>query len=591
MLRAALWASLAISSVHPAFGDELPASRKLVAVVAGFELCEQDVPGGVRYKKTLRPYNLIDVIRRIALAKRQLEKQGVEATPAAVTRWRDAKLTQLKERARILREVMAHPDQARTIYETTSSSAIAYGSWLSWTLNYRTEERIAAWENQPTVGKYRFDLSKGTQPSLWMLLESMVEERDGLGRPRVAEYTEVLANPDIEILQSLARSWAEDADDGLVFKRGVEVSSEARAMLDNMVSWIYLEGFEKGLIKIIERESIQKANVKILEPELLIVNEFLAKRDPSELTRIQLIGSMTLPEAVGALSDRNGRLTMAMLTLAKSKASAVPMLLESLRVKEARSNGHALVLLKWLDARQSLDVVHELKLWNEGNDDFMNAAFSLIAKFDPASLEAVLGEIVAGFEAQPVYSGIGKSYASPQVRRCALFLAKHQPIRGLKVLKTHLSSPKPGVRLAAGRALAEIGDASGVKYALEFMEHSGSESERYHALDIVQRVGGPKDARSLDAMSLRLNAPELAVSARDLEFAFLPAGRRWPYVRQYLGNKNKMVDYWAFAKVEEGFHRNDPKIGPILEFAAAQDGTVWQRRAKELLGIRARKRP
>lgn len=585
--RFALWAVLAFACVLPAFGGDLPPSGGPVAVVSGFEIMEKDVPG-IRSSSS-GSYYLMDAIRKIAISKGQLEKLGMESTPAAVRRWRDAKLAQHKERARILRELMVHPEQAKSIYETTSSSSIPYEKWLPWTLNYRTEERIAAWENQPAVGRFRFDLIKGTQPPLWMLLESMVEERQRPGQPRVPAYADVFSKTDIEMLRSLGRSWSEDGPDGMVFQRGVELSTEAAAMLDNMRSSVYLGPFEKDLLKIIERESIQKAKVEILAPDLLKTKEYLSKLNPMELTCAQLLAPMTVAEAVSALSEWNGRLTMAMLTLAKAKSSAVPLLLERLKVKETRGLGHVLVLLKWLDATPALTIVRGERLWNSGDEWAMNGAFSLIAKFDPALLESVLGEAITQFEGQPVYSGISKSYASPQVRRGAFFFAKYQPARARQALKIYLSSPKPGVRLAVGRALADIGDASGVKYALEFLEQADSESERLHSLAIIERVGGPQHARALDDLALRLNVPELSVPARNMEFAALTPERRWPYVRKYLGNENKKVDCWAFSKVEEGFQRNDPDIGPILEYAAGLEGAVWQRRAKELLIFNARR--
>lgn len=586
--HAALWAGIAFACNLSAFGGEIPSSVGPVAVVSGFEIMEKDVPG-IR-SSTSGPFNLMDAIRKIAISKGELEKLGVESTPAAVRRWRDAKLAFHKERARILREVMAHPDRAKTIYETTSSSAIVFDRWLPWTLNYRTEERIAAWENNPAVGRFRFDLAKGTQPPLWMLLESMVEERRGPGQSRVPAYAEVLSMADVETLRGLGRAWSDDESDGLVFRRGVEVSTETLAMLDRMRSSVYLASFEKDLLKVIERESIRNANVDIFDPQLFKAKEYLLKLGPMELTRAQLLAPMTVSEAVGVLSDWNGRLTMAMLTLAKAQPSAVPPLIERLRVKEARGLGHVLVLLKWLEAKEALAVVQEQRLWNSGDDGAMNGSLSLIAKFDPASLEAVLAEAVAEFEAQPGYAGISKSYASRQVVRGAFYLAKYQPVRARPVLKALLFSPKPGVRLAAGRALADIGDASGVKYALEFLERAETESDRFHSLTIVERVGGAQHARALDELARRLNAPELAVPARDMEFAALSAERRWAYVRRYLGNENNKVDYWAFAKVEEGFHRNDPEIGAILEHAAGMEGAHWQRRAKELLTFWDRKR-
>lgn len=547
---------------------------------------EKDVPG-LRDPMS-GPYNLKDAIRRLAVSKGQLEKLGVNASPEAVARWRDAKLAAHKERARVLRELMAHPDRAQTLYETTSSSAIVYGRWLAWTLNYRTEERIAAWENQPAVGRFRFDLTKGTGPPLWMLLESMVEEQHNLGRPRASAYSEVLSVPDIEMLRSLGRAWSEDLPDMLAFKPGLAVSAEARAMLDSMISSTYLGGFEKDLMKAVEREYVEKAKVEILAPAPLAVKAQLSNPGPGEMTRAQLLAPMTVPEAIEALSEYNGRLTIGMLTLAKAGPRAVPALLERLKVKETRGLGHVLVLLKWLDAREALAVVRERALWKSADEGTMNGSLGLLAKFEPASLETVVAEAVAEFEAQPTYAGIGASYAPPPLRRAAFYLAKYRPNRARQVLIPYLSSPKPGVRFAAGRALADLGDDSGVKYALEFLEQA-PEHDRYFAIDIIERVGGLRGARGLDGLALRLKAPALAVSARDIEFGALPADRRWAYVKKYLGDQNKNVDYWAFRKVEEGFQGNAPGVGPILEYAAGMKGTAWQQRAQELSTYQARK--
>lgn len=547
---------------------------------------EKDVPG--LGDPMSGPYNLKDAIRRIAVSKGQLEKLGVDAAPEAVARWRDAKLAYHKDRARVLRELMARPDQAQRLYETTSSSAIVYGRWLEWTLNYRTEERIAAWENRPAVGRFRFDLVKGTGPPLWMLLDSMVEERINLGRPRVPAYSEVLSAPDIEMLRGLGRAWSEDLPDMLSFKPGLAVSTEARAMVDSMISSTYLGGFEKDLMKVVDREYVEKAKVKILAPGLLDVKVQLSKPGPGEMTRAQLLAPMTASEAIDALSEYNGRLTIGMLTLAKAGPRSVPALLERLKLQETRGLGHVLVLLKWLNAREALAVVRERTLWKSGDEGTMNGSLGLLARFDPASLETVVAEAVAEFEAQPTYAGIGASYASPPVRRAAVYLAKYRPSRARQVLIPYLSSPKPGVRLAAGRALADLGDVSGVKYALEFLEQA-PEHDRHFAIDIIERVGGPRGARGLDELALRLKAPMLAVSARDIEFGALPADRRWAYVKKYLGNENKNVDYWAFRKVEEGFQGNAPEVGPILEYAAGMKGAVWQQRAQELLTYQARR--
>lgn len=565
-----------------------PARGPVVAVVSGFEIYENDVPG--LRSQYGGPLSLIDPIHKIATSKASLQKIGIDSSPRAVEKWRDAKLAEARERAKVLREIMAHPERARSLYETTVSSSVNYEQWMLWTLSYRTEERIAAWENRPAVGHFRFDLQKGTRPSLWMLLESMVEEGYQKGRPQVPAYAEVLSPADIETLRSVGRAAMEDYPDMIVFQRGVENSSAAATMLDSMSSSIYLATIERDLQKILDREAVEKLKIEFRDPTLEKTREYLAKLTPGELTRAQVLNPMTVPDAVSALSGRNGNLAMAVLALSKSRKDAVAALLDRIRSKESRGLGPALTLLKWLDAREAGAVVRDNELWKSHDEGTYNGAFSLLGKLEPALLEPAVASVVADFENRPTFSGVGRSFVPSEIKQGMRILARRLPGRARPVLRGYLSSPKPGVRLSAGLALATIGDGSGTKYAFEFMEETDSDYERSMPLEIINRVGGQKDVRALDALSLRLKAPELAVTAREIEYPQVPANERWTYVQKFTGNANRMVDYWAFDKVEAGFRADDPGVVKVLEHVAAQDGNTWRGRAQELLRIQTRKK-
>jgi hypothetical protein len=246
-----------------------------------------------------------------------------------------------------------------------------------------------------------------------------------------------------------------------------------------------------------------------------------------------------------------------------------------------------LLLLRRLKAKEAVPLVEELKLVESYDEQTSNAAFSYLAALAPRDLAPIVDRMMANAESARTYTGISDSFVDPAVPRSCHFLARYAPQDARRILQPYLAAAKPGVRLAAAQAYAELGDVAAASVALDYLEKAPTEYDRKPAAAVLERLAKGSYAPRLDEISRRRNAPELAVLARSLEYTNLDPARRWKYIEAHVLDDNKMVSYWAFQIVEESWQKDDPGVIAPLQLVANTPGAVNQQRAKQILYFRS----